>query len=323
MALVALAAPAAARTPIRETMSETSIQCAAVPGATGSIRVLVGVDSVSGAGGTLQYWASGTDPATSPPTLVSDGVTVTIGADGSVTAHFDMFIPGDLGFGELGEPIFVGTAELTASTEAGEPTRIDRRVQSGNTVYLVRGISQELTVTSGSVDVPTAGSFDLGGGECIGTRKVETSFATQPDTTIASRDLIEAGCFVETSTGFVFVDGQSGVTETFVTVIVLDGDALYFGQATDPELSLRGLAATVSLPLDGDPSVTGTASIDARFDVTDRTTVRTFTPDGWVSETVYALSVEGLLSVEAPGLALELPMDGCFAGAQAGMSKTG
>jgi hypothetical protein len=321
--VVALAAPVAAGAPVRETISETSIHCADVTAPGGRIRVVAGTDSLGGAGGLLHYWAPGSDPTTSPPTLVSGGVTVTVGADGSIIATFDLFIPGDLGLSEAGEPIFVGTAELVVSTEAGDPTRIDRRVQVGNTVFLVRGISQELTITAGGVDVPTVGTFDLAGGECAGTRKVESTFATQPDAVIGSRELIEVGCFLETSTGFVFLDAQAGVTETFVTLIVLDGDALLFGQAVDPELSLRGLEATLALPLDGDPSVVGTASIDARFEVTDRTKVRALTPDGWESETVYDLAVEGVIAVEVAGRSLELPMDGCSAGAQIGISKAG
>ena len=318
MTLIVLAGPVAARSPLRATSSETSLECPAVSGATGIIRIGLGVHD-AGAGGLLRYWAPGSDPATSIATLGSQAVSATIGADGSITGTFDMYLPV---IGE-DEPVFVGTAELTVSTKPGQVSEFDRREQVGNHQQIVRGINQELIVTTGSVDVPTAGAFDLAGGECIGTRTVETSFATQPDVMVSSRELIEADCFVETPSGFVAINAQSGITDTFAIVIVADGADVYFTEVTDPELTVRALTANAPIPLDGDPSVVGNVTIDARFDVVERFKGRTITPDGWQIETAYDLAASGVISIEAPGLSLALPMDGCFVVAQVGHAKAG
>ena len=122
MTLIALAAPVAARSPLRATMSNTSLECLELSGQTGISRIGFGVDD-AGAYGLLRYWAPGSDPATSTATLVSQAMSATISADGSITATFDMYLPI---IGE-DEPIFVGTAELTVSTEAGQVSEFDRR----------------------------------------------------------------------------------------------------------------------------------------------------------------------------------------------------
>ena len=50
--------------------------------------------------------------------------------------------------------------------------------------------------------------------------------------------------------------------------------------------------------------------------------VGTLTETGWAMETAYLFGVDGSLSMHGPGLSLQLPMDGCSANAQVGISHS-
>jgi hypothetical protein len=317
LAILAVTGPVAANQPIRTTRTNTFVVCESVTGSAGTIRLAAGVDD-AGSSGTLQFWAAPGDPTTAAPSLVSLESTVTVGPDGTITAAFDMYLP-EFGL-DVPEPIFVGTAHLSITTERGVAEPVDEAEQRGNTRIVTRGVREILTIVSGSVAVPTAGSFDLTGDACAATRESLTISETDPSATIEKRELIELTCFFETATGIVFVDAQSGVTETFVSVTVIDSNGVSFGETKDPDLSIDGIQGTVAL--EGDPNVVGTADISADFDVSVRDKGRIATPEGWEAETVYVFAVNGTVSLELAGLSLVLPMDTCSADAQIGMGKT-
>ena len=323
LAMLAFAAPAAANTPDRMTESDTSINCQAVPNIGGVMRVAASVSSLGGVEGFLSYWADPADPALDPPTLVSQGVETVIGADGSITAIFQMYLPGDLGLEGDAEPIFVGAAELNAIVEpTGDVEQILERTQNGNGRFVQRGGRQALTVTDGAVVVPTGGTFELAGAECIGRQQVVEMFATQPNAYVATGQLIQLDCFFETATGFVVLSGQSGATETFVGALIVDGTNVFFGEAVVPELNLHGAQSSIALPMDGDPSVIASADVSASFSVVERSKEKFLTETGWAMETAYLFGVDGSLSMHGPGLSLQLPMDGCSANAQVGISHS-
>jgi hypothetical protein len=101
-----IAAPVAAHTPLDFTEDATSMACDAVTSEAGTVRLTASVSSLSGPAGFLLFWADPADPAFDPPTLVSMGMDASIEADGSLTATYDMFTPGDVGI-IAGEPVFV------------------------------------------------------------------------------------------------------------------------------------------------------------------------------------------------------------------------
>ena len=319
LALLSIAAPAAANTPERTTEHDTTIRCESVANEAGVIRFAVGSSDLGGPSGFLIYLADPNDL----PTLVSDGVDVAIGADGSITATFDMYLPGDLGLEGDPEPIFVGTAELVAYVEpTGDVEQILSRNQNGNQRTVITGGRQGLAITGGEVTVPTAGSFDLPGTDCSGRQQVTEIVSTQPNADVSTGHLIQVDCFFETADGFIAVSGQSGETETYVMAIIVDGADVYFGEASAPRVDLRGVQASIALPMDGDPSVVATANVSGRFSVVERAKGRFETDSGWATETAYLFAVNGTVSVDAPGISAELPMDGCFANAQIGIGHS-
>ena len=319
LAMLSVAAPTAADTPERTTETDTMIACETVTNDGGTIRFVAISTNLGGPSGFLIYWA---DPG-SPPTLESQGVDVVIGADGSITATFDMYLPGDLGLEGDPEPIFVGTAELTATVEpTGDVEQILSRNQNGNQRTVISGGRQALAITGGEVTVPTGGTFDLPGTGCSGRQQVTEIVSTQPNADVSTGHLIQLDCFFETANGFVAVNGQSGATETFVGALIVDGTHVYFGEASAPRVDLRSVDASIALPMDGDPSVVATADVRARFSVLERAKGRVETESGWAAETAYLFGVDGTVSIDAPGLSLELPMDGCFADAQVGISHS-
>ena len=87
-------------------------------------------------------------------------------------------------------------------------------------------------------------------------------------------------------------------------------------------MTLRGVRASVSLPMDGDPNVVAAADVSARFSTIERDKGKLTTESGWAMETAYLLGVDGVVSIDGPAGALELPMDACFATAQIGISQS-
>jgi hypothetical protein len=316
LAMLTIAAPVAANTPQRITETDTSLVCDSVTGDAGTIRVRASLSSTGGPTGFLNYWTAGTDPAVEQPTLVSQGVDVIIGTDGSITATFQMFTPGDLGLEGEAEPIFVGISELMALVSpTGEVEEIVEREQNGNHRFVALGGRQALMVTDGEAVVPTAGAFDLTGSVCEGRQQVVHMFTTQPDALVSNQHLIHLVCVVETANGLVSVGAQGSLNDTVLFLDIVDGTESYFGFTTAADISTHGVSGRVEAPMVGDPSVVAIADVSTRFSVIDRFKFRIPEGSGWIMQTYYLYSVSGTISVDAPGFSLDVPMENCLAAA--------
>jgi hypothetical protein len=299
LTLVGAAGPIRAHAPLNLAEETSTVACDRITGASGTVRATASVSTLTGAAGFLLFWAAPDDPGSSPPTLVSMGMDAAVQADGSLVASYDMFIPGDLGFGAA-EPVFVGTAQLTSVLAAiGPPDAIDTVTRNGNSQFRVQGSSQTLDV-AGEVTVPVAGWHALSG--CTGERETLSYFATRPDADVSTVDRTTLGCFWLTDTGVVAIDAQSDENDAFVTAFVLVGSGSYFGISV---LSLErdGVDATIGL----DPA--GSLTISASFASVERTKFRESAGNGWVMVTVDALSVEGHAWLETPAGTSVLNMD--------------
>jgi hypothetical protein len=309
-----IAAPAAAHVPLDFTEDATSVVCEAVTDEAGAVRLTASVSSLSGPAGFLLFWAAPADPAFVPPTLVSMGMDASIGADGSLTATYDMFTPGDLGI-TAGEPVFVGIAELTTTlSPIGQALVIDEVTRNGNSQFRIQGTSQPLAV-AGSLTVPTAGTFELAG--CVGEREILAFFGTQPDADVSTIDRTRVECFWGTDDGFVALEAQADEDDVFVQVLVIDGSGAHFG-LTVPSLSPDGIDATVLL----DP--TGSATISAEFASIERIKFKDKSENHWVMVTLDLLAVDGTISIETPGGQQALAMDdaSCLADSRKVISLT-
>ena len=314
VAMLTIAAPAAASTPQRITETETSLVCDTVTGGSGTIRMRASLSSVSGSIGFLNYWKAGTDPAADQPTLVSQGVDVSSGADGSISATYQMFIPGDLGLEGEAEPIFVGIAELAATiSPTGDVEEIVEREQNGNHRFVAIGDRQALMVTDGEAVVPTAGEFALTGSVCEGRRQVVHMFTTQPNALVSNMFLINLVCAVETANGLVSVGAQGSLNDTFLALDIVDGTDSYFGFMSSPDISTHGVTGRVEAPMVGDPSVIATADVSTRFSVIERFKFRFPEGSDWIMQTRYRHAVSGTISIDAPSFSLDIPMESCAA----------
>ena len=315
LAMVAIpAAPAAAHAPLRSADDTTAVTCDALTGDAGTVRLAAGASSASGSGGFLRFWSAGLDPNADQPTLVSMGVTAGVAPDGTFTATYEMFSPGDLGITDT-EPVFVGTAELTASVAPiGDVVLVDVKNRNGNDQFRMEGTRQALSVT-GSVGVPTAGTFPLTG--CEGERESLTFFVTQPDASVSTIDRTRIECFWTTGDGFIGLDAQADDDEVFAQVTVIEGGGASFGLGM-PALTPEGVDATIEL------DTGGTASLAADFTAVERIKFKAPSENHWVMVTIEILSVAGTLSVDRPGGALQLPMDdaSCLADARTVRSLT-
>ncbi len=312
VAMLTVAVPAAANTPERSTETETSVACDTVTGDSGTIRLAAALSSSGGPGGFLSYWKTGTDPVVDQPALVSQGVDVIIG-DGSLTATFQMFIPGDLGLETGAEPIFVGVAELTALVSpAGEVEEILVREQNGNHRFHASGSRQALAVTGGEVVVPTAGAFALTDADCEGRDQVLQMFTTQPDALVSEQHLILLSCVVGTPGGLVSVGAHGSLNDTSLSLDIVDGSDSYFGFTTTPDISTHGVTGSVEAAKAGDPSTIATADVSVRFSVVDRLKFRIPEGTGWIMVAEYLYAVSGSIHVEAPGFSLDVPMESCI-----------
>lgn len=309
-----IAAPAVAHAPLVFNEASTAVACEAVTSDAGTVRLTASVSSVSGSTGFLLYWAAPADPAFDQPTLISLGMNAILEADGSLSATYDMFTPGDLGITD-GDPVFVGTAELTTSVPAGGPAEvIDAVTRNGNSQFRIRGTSQTLAV-AGSLTVPTEGAFELAG--CSGEREVLAFFATQPDADVSTIDRTRIECFWGTEDGFVALDAQADENDVFVAVLVIDDSGAYFGLAV-PSLSRDGIDATVAL------DSAGSAEISAAFASVERIKFKDKSVNHWVMVTLDLLSVDGMISIDTPGGAQVLAMDdaSCLADSRKVISLT-
>jgi hypothetical protein len=304
----------AAQAPLAFSEKSTSVACESVTGEAGTVRLTASVSSLSGATGFLVFWAAPADPDFDQPTLVSQGMNAIVETDGSLTATYDMFIPGDLGITE-GEPVFVGTAELaTALSAVGPAEGIDEVTRNGNSQFRIQGTSQTLAV-GGSVTVPTGGTFALTG--CSGEQEMLAFFATQPDASVSTIDRTRIECFWVTQDGFVALEAQADENDLFAAVLVIDASGVYFGLGV-PSLAPDGIGANIVL----DP--TGSAIISADFISVERVKFKEKTGDHWVMVTLDLLSVDGTIAIETPGGSQALAVDdaSCLADSRKVISLT-
>lgn len=295
---VAVAPPATAHAPLKFTDETTSVACESVTGPAGTIRLTASVSRLSGSSGFLLFWAPPADPAFEPPTLVSMGTDAAVGADGSLTATYDMYIPGDLGI-TAAEPVFVGSAELTTALSGLGPIEvIDEVTRNGNSQFRIQGSNQMLAV-GGTATIPTGGTFELAG--CTGWHEVLAFFATQPDAQISTIDRTRIDCFWATDDGIVAIEAQADENDVFASVLVFDASGWYFGLAV-PELSPAGLQASMGL----DPF--GSTTISADFARGDRVKYRADADGGWVMVTVQPFSVAGTMTIDTPAGIRQLTM---------------
>jgi len=309
-----IAAPAAAHAPLDFTEDATSVACEAVTSEAGTVRLTASVSSPSGPAGFLLFWAAPTDPAFAPPTLVSLGMDASVEADGSLVATYDMFIPGDLGI-TAGEPVFVGTAELTTKLSPIGPAQvIDEITRNGNSQFRIQGTSQALAVV-GSLTIPIGGTFELAG--CMGEREVLAFFATQPDADVSTIDRTRVECFWVTDDGFVALEAQADEDDVFAQVLVIDGSGAYFGLGV-PSLSPDGIDAIVAL------DSAGSAEISADFTSFERIKFKDKSENHWVMVTLNLLSVDGTISIDTPGGQQAIAMDdaSCLADSRKVISLT-
>ena len=321
LALLIFTSPAAATEPVRETDNVTSVECDAATNAGGTVRLKAALSDLSGTNGFLQYWSG--DPDATAPSLVGEVTTFTVAEDGTIAVTFDVF-EGGLGLSEDDqEPVFVGVAELTLSVEPGEITEIDDRFTGGgNHLAFRRGFSQELDVTDGQASVPTVGTFSLTGADCGAERESTTTFATQPAATISDAPFMVLQCSAATADGFVEFLAMAGDSTVFLAMTVVDGDDWFYGETQGLSFTTRGAEGSAVAPNVLDPSVAGSGTVSADFTVVDRIRTRFLTEDGWFARTEYVVTVEGTMTFDAPGIAIEVSLDGCYTDIRTGMAKS-
>ena len=320
IAIGAFAGPVAAHAPDLTTEVSTSVVCEEITSADGTIRFFAEHSSTVGARGFLNYWEAGADPAFTQPTLRGMGMTAEIQPDGSISASYDMYIPGDAGIVEAA-PVFVGVAEVSAAlAPSGDPQLVDERLRNGNRQFVLQGARQPLSV-GGTASIPTAGTFDVTDADCVGLREALTTFSTRPDVDVSTIDRTQIGCFIEMADGFVSLDAQADGDDVSIGVFVMNAEGVFFGLAV-PNLTPDGIEADVELrpAVDGGGPVVGNADVAAFFEPFLRTKFKDRGDDGWVMVTINDLAVDGSITLDLPGGSRILPMDSCLADARAVIS---
>lgn len=247
--LLTLAAPASAQSPVSFTDQSTDVSCFNLQDAGVTVQLGLTVSSVNGVNGILRVWEAPATPQTAAPTMISQGMSAQLSADGSaLAASFDLYLLGDLGLSE-GEPVFVGTAQLSASlVPDGDPVGNDDGSQDGNQKTRIESVSQALDV-EGTLSLP--GGAVLSVAPCEGHADETTFFQTQPDAFVSTRNLLVMSCVWATPDGFIELD-VSDLSEGAVASLAVNTDAdTWFGQA-DAELRETSVAASFTLAPFGD-----------------------------------------------------------------------
>jgi hypothetical protein len=242
--LLAVAAPASAQSPISFTDQSTDVSCFELQDAGVTVQLGLTVSSVHGAHGTLMVWEEPATPQTAAPTMISQAMTAELGADGSaLTASFDLYLLGDLGLAE-GEPVFVGTAQLSASLVAvGDPLSHETGSAGGNQQTRIEIVSQALE-TDGSLSLP--GGAVLPVAACEGHADTITFFQTQPRASVNTRNLLVMDCVWATPDAFIVLDVSDRPDGAVASLAVITDADTWFGEA-QADLTETSVAASFTL----------------------------------------------------------------------------
>lgn len=257
--LLVVAAPASAQSPVSFTDQSTDVSCFALQDAGVTVQLGMTASSVYGVNGSLMVWEEPATPQTAAPTMISQAMTAELSADGSaLTATFDLYLLGDLGFAE-GEPVFVGTAQLSAGLLAvGDPLSHETGSAGGNQQTRIEIVSQALEI-GGTLSLPGGAVLSVAG--CEGHADTTTYFQTQPNASVSTRNLLVMGCVWTTPDGFIVLDVSDRPEGAVAGLAVITDADTWFGEA-EAELRETSAAASFTLHPFGDGAV-GEASLAA------------------------------------------------------------
>jgi hypothetical protein len=257
--LLAVAAPASAQSPISYTDQSTDVTCVDLRDAGVTVQLGLTASSTHGVNGILRVWEAPATPQTAAPTMISLDLSAQLSADGSaLTAWFDLYLLGDLGLSE-GEPVFVGTALLSASLlPDGDAISHDDGSQAGNQLTRIEIVSQALDV-EGTLSLP--GGAALSAAPCEGHADVTTFFQTQPDASVFTRNLLVMGCVWATPDGLIVLDVSDRPAGAVAGLAVITDADTWFGEA-EAEIRETSVAASFTLVPFGDGAA-GDASLAA------------------------------------------------------------
>jgi hypothetical protein len=296
--------------------TQTSVVCEGLTNDAGTAFVFAAISEEFGSFADLAFWASPATPETDPPTWITDNSAVVL--DGAtLMATFDLFEfqepvnPEDPPFGD---PVGEATLEATL-TPLGDPQPYSFQDQSGNHVFRIEGVFQELAV-SGTLELPDEISYNLS--PCFAGVDSFTVFSNSPASSVDRFSELQLSCGWETADGFVSLFASNGDFGGFADLFVSDTSGDYFG-FSEGTLTDESFSATWDLfPVDEGGELDPVGSAEASADLT-RTGERindTFRfGDFKVHVTGEILAVDGMLELTTPGGSQSLPMDGehCYA----------
>src|SRR6266545_1311138 len=207
--------------------TQTTVVCDGLTNDAGTAFVFAAVSEEFGSFAELAFWVSPTTPETDPPTWITANSAVVL--DGAtLMATFDLVEfqepvnPEDPPFGD---PVGQATLEATL-TPIGDPQPYSFQDQSGNHIFRIEGVFQELAV-SGTLDLPEAISYDLA--SCFGGVDTFTAFSNSPASSVARFSELQLSCSWETADGLVNLFAANGDFGSFSDLFVSDASGDYFG----------------------------------------------------------------------------------------------
>jgi hypothetical protein len=237
--LAALPSAATARPPVRETDHAIEVFCDGLTTTSGTGIAFVGVrlSDLYGPDAYFEFWADGTPD--SPPDLSRDfGAPIDASlVAGSLTVGIPLI-------DQDGDP--AGTLSLEADLlPAGDPFVFDEAFRDGNRQFRVSGTEQPLAVEGTAATASLAFVLD----PCFGFETTFQSFASQPNSYVATFSDRSVGCALENAAGDfgdLFIDFGLGGDRAFVSAFMVSADGSTVLGAFG-EIALAGGAGSGSL----------------------------------------------------------------------------
>jgi hypothetical protein len=259
LALVGLPAGVLARVPARATDRIAEFVCDTLTNTAGTAILAARVSSLEGADAFVAFWPVGSDPFIDPPALERD-------FDAQATVAFDgTSLSGEVPLLPAGAAIFAATAVATS-----DPVPFDERFRDGNRLFRAKGTITPLAI-EGSLTLPGAGTFDLGG--CVGSLTNVSMFGTNPNAFVRRFSQRSVACELDLGDGtfasvFMFFEVDSVFIEA--ALIHADGSGVVMAGGV-PEVS-----GAVSGPLEAMEAGTGEPLEPGSVDATVRSSGEAF-----------------------------------------------
>lgn len=299
----------------RFTETSTQLWCGALESDAGTAYVSAWLSDRGETFADLGFWAAPATRETSPVTWAGWSNASLMSTDGStleITFGVYGFNEGDVD--DPSDLVLIGEGTLTALlTPAGDPETFGGNDQYGNHHYRSSSSYQAYEV-SGSLELPTGISFDLGG--CDAFRMTDEWFNNNPANSVSHSSELQLSCSWATEHGFVGLIASETALGTKADLWVETADDFFYGSGS-VGLSRSAFEATFDLYSEYDESEpAASASASAVLTTLDRLSQSEEFGDSRFTVKGLVLGVAGSLSVETAGVTTSFDMDetSCQAG---------